>query len=117
MVVLGQFALTVAYYCIVVNYKTFLQITATFNVVHAVNLLTVAADGFIALSMVLLLNKTRSGFKRSDTLINKLIIYALNTSLISSICSIGSMTSTYAWPHTFIFFFFFYCAPRSESVD
>ena len=63
-----------------------------------------------------LLHKTRSGFKRTDTLINKLIIYALNTSLVSSVCSIGSMTATYAWPHTFIFLFFYFCAPRSEST-
>lgn len=115
VLVFGQFLLTIIDYGKIANYKTFLQLSTDFRVVRAVNALSVAADATIALTLVFLLHKIRSGFKRSDTLINKLIAYAINTSLVTGICSVGSLVATVAWPQTFIFLFFYFSFSRSKS--
>lgn len=117
ILVLGQFVLTITDYGKIAHFQTFLQLSTDFRVVRAVNALSVAADGTISLTLVYLLHKTRSGFKQTDTLINKLIVYSINTSLITSVCSVGSLVATVAWPQTFIFLFFFFSFPRSEFMD
>lgn len=115
LLVFVQFLLGIISYGMEANVSTFQQLSTDFRVVHAINSLSVAADGSIALTLVFLLHKTRSGFRRTDTVINRLIIYSINTSLVTSICSVGSLVATIAWPQTFIFLFFFFTFPRSKS--
>lgn len=116
VLVFGRFVLSIADYGRIAHFKTFQQLSADFRIVRAVNVLSVAADGAIALTLVSLLHRLRSGYRQTDTLINKLIVYTINTSLITNVCSVGSLVSTIAWPHSFIFIFFFFSFSRSRSA-
>jgi hypothetical protein len=49
--------------------------------------LGVVTDVFTAASLSYFLHKMRTGFKRSDTLINRLIIYSVNTGTLTSVFS------------------------------
>ena len=114
ILVLALFILTITDYGKIAHFKTFQQLSTDFKVVRAVNAMSVASDAAIALTLVFLLRKIRSGFKRTDTLINRLIAYSVNTSLITSVSSVGSLIATIAWPHTFIFLFFYFSFTRSK---
>jgi len=56
--------------------------------------LGVATDILTAASLSYFLHKMRTGYKRSDTLINRLIIYSVNTGTLTSIFS-GAVLVTY----------------------
>ncbi|RDB28743.1 hypothetical protein Hypma_014825 [Hypsizygus marmoreus] len=63
----------------------------------------VVADFLIAGSLCRSLWKSRTGFRKTDTLVNVLMMYAINTSLLTTICS-GACFITYTiWPNEFTF--------------
>ncbi|KAL1746667.1 hypothetical protein HDZ31DRAFT_61988 [Schizophyllum fasciatum] len=59
----------------------------------------VGVDAMIALALSLSLSKSRTGFKRTDSLVNILMAYTINTSLLTSLCSIACFTTYTIWPH------------------
>jgi len=63
----------------------------------------VFGDVLITTSICVLLNHNRSGFKSSDSLINTLMVYTINTGLVTSLCAMACLVSFAIWPHTFIF--------------
>ncbi|KAG9225088.1 hypothetical protein CCMSSC00406_0008748 [Pleurotus cornucopiae] len=85
----------------------------------------VASDVVIAVSLVTALLRSRTGFKRADSLVNTLMLYTINTGLfttfvpvseslciltcIASLCT-GLCFITYAiWPAELIFMGFYFC--------
>ncbi|KAF8829815.1 hypothetical protein HHX47_DHR2000240 [Lentinula edodes] len=48
----------------------------------------------------------------SDSIINKLIIFSINTGALTSLCAIASMLSILLAPATFIYISFFFCMGR-----
>ncbi|KAJ3908347.1 hypothetical protein F5879DRAFT_937770 [Lentinula edodes] len=77
-----------------------------------VNVLAAVADTYIAGLLTLLLHTSRTGFQRSDSIINKLIIFSINTGALTSLCAIASMLSILLAPATFIYISFFFCMGR-----
>ncbi|KAF8815682.1 hypothetical protein BYT27DRAFT_7155573 [Phlegmacium glaucopus] len=75
----------------------------------AVNVLSAATDLLIAAILCTLLNLSRTGFQKSDTIINKLILFSVNTGLITSICALASMVSILVAGNTFIYIASFLC--------
>jgi len=61
------------------------------------------ADLFIAGSLCYTLSKGRTGFKKTDNLLNVLIRYSVNTSLLTCVCAMASFISYALWPDTFIY--------------
>ncbi|KAL1710215.1 hypothetical protein EV121DRAFT_193432 [Schizophyllum commune] len=59
----------------------------------------VGVDAMIALALSLSLSQSRTGFKRTDSLVNILMAYTINTSLLTSLCSIACFTTYTIWPH------------------
>ncbi|OCH88049.1 hypothetical protein OBBRIDRAFT_889376 [Obba rivulosa] len=62
---------------------------------------SMAADFIITLSLVYYLHKGRSGFKRTDRLINVLIIYTVNTGLLTSLTAALTITFNQVIPTRF----------------
>ncbi|KAG1902743.1 uncharacterized protein F5891DRAFT_1023236 [Suillus fuscotomentosus] len=60
-------------------------------------------DILIASSMWYLLATSRTGFSRTDSFINKLIAYTVNTGCITSIGSVATIVTCAAMPNNFIF--------------
>jgi len=70
--------------------------------------LGVATDIFTAASLSYFLHKMRTGYKRSDTLINRLIIYSVNTGLLTSVFSAAVLVTYNLMPANLIFIAFYF---------
>jgi len=68
----------------------------------------VFVDALIAISSCVLLNHSRSGFKSSDSLVNTLMLYSINTGTVTSLGALACLVSYALWPHKFIFIGIFF---------
>ena len=98
------------------------------------NVLGAVSDISIAGTLVFLLRKSRTGFKRTETLVNRLVMFSINTGLITSMCAIMALVSVrptflallsptnidivflkvLAWPNTFLYIAFYLLISRRE---
>ncbi|KAJ7804080.1 hypothetical protein B0H14DRAFT_3883718 [Mycena olivaceomarginata] len=69
--------------------------------------LTAVTDVAISVSMVFLLQASKTGYKRTTDLINRLMIFTFNTGLPTAISAILCTVTIILWPNTFLFIFFF----------
>ncbi|KAF9062694.1 hypothetical protein BDP27DRAFT_1451609 [Rhodocollybia butyracea] len=72
-----------------------------------VNALAAAGDILIAGILSFLLQKSKTG---SDSMLNTLTLYAVNTGMLTSLCAVASLIV--AAPNTFIYIAFFFCMGR-----
>ncbi|KLO12252.1 hypothetical protein SCHPADRAFT_941345 [Schizopora paradoxa] len=79
---------------------------------RATNAVGAAADVSIAMALVFLLHRARSGYRRTQAIINRLITFTINTSLLTSISSILSLITISLYPHNFIYITFFLMTSR-----
>lgn len=112
ILVLGEFVCILVYTAISLQYKTFAQLTQLKTLSITVNVLAAAGDVLIAGTLCTLLHFSRTGFHRTDTIINKLIIFSVNTGLLTSLCAVASLVSILAAGQTFIYIAFFFCMGR-----
>lgn len=116
-----------------INMTTFAELTALKPLSMSVNALAAAGDVLIAVLLCTLLQQSRTGFRRSDTMINKLILFSINTGLLTSICAVMSLVSVRSksqmawccasdrnvaqitvWDGTFIYIAFYFCLGRRK---
>ncbi|TDL15906.1 hypothetical protein BD410DRAFT_902340 [Rickenella mellea] len=71
-----------------------------------------AADILIAVSLCYFLHKSRTGFARTDTVITMLMVYAINTGLLTSIFATLSVIFYAAMPGNFVWISFFWSLGR-----
>ncbi|KAK7041649.1 hypothetical protein VNI00_009256 [Paramarasmius palmivorus] len=113
ILVLAEFGCITAFAIIaLVRVKSFDDLATMKWLSILVNALAAAADVYIAAVLCFLLQGSRTGFQRSDTIIRKLIMYAVNTGLLTSLCAVASLISITAAPNTFIYITFFFCIGR-----
>lgn len=112
LLVFGEFGVNLAYTTISLRYETFAQLAHIKGLSLATNALAAAGDIVIAASLCTILQRSRTGFHRSDTIITKLIVFSVNTGLLTSLCALASLVSILAWPNTFIYIAFFFCIGR-----
>ncbi|EDQ99405.1 uncharacterized protein LACBIDRAFT_335046 [Laccaria bicolor S238N-H82] len=94
------------------RYKTVAELAHLEGLSLATNALAAAGDVVIAASLCTILHRSRTGFHRSDTIITKLIVFSVNTGLLTSLCALASLVSILAWPTTYIYIAFFFCIGR-----
>ncbi|ESK93753.1 hypothetical protein Moror_1451 [Moniliophthora roreri MCA 2997] len=80
-----------------------------------VNVLGAVSDVFIATGLFFFLHRSRTGFKKSDTMISKLIMFSVSTGLLTSICAIASLLSILVWGDTLIYVAFYFSLGRLYS--
>ncbi|PPQ79525.1 hypothetical protein CVT25_003407 [Psilocybe cyanescens] len=81
----------------------------------AVNLLGAVTDVAIAAALFVFLHRSRTGFKKSDTMISKLIAFTVSTGLLTSICAVASLVSILASGNTLIYVAFYFSLGRLYS--
>ncbi|KAH9853202.1 hypothetical protein C2E23DRAFT_133010 [Lenzites betulinus] len=81
------------------------------------NGLAAAADVVIAVVLCAILHKSRTGFARTNTLINRLIMFAVNTGLLTSVCACLSLITVIVLPNTFVYIFFFFIIGRLFTIS
>jgi hypothetical protein len=65
--------------------------------------LGVATDIFTAASLSYFLHRMRTGYKKSDTLINRLIVYSVNTGTLTSVFSVAVLVAYNLMPDNLVF--------------
>jgi len=112
LLILGEFGVNLAYTIISLRFETFAQVTHLKAVSLSINALAAAGDIVIAASLCTTLHHSRTGFHGSNTIITKLIVFSVNTGLLTSLCALASLVSILAWPTAFIYVTFFFCIGR-----
>jgi len=110
--VFGELAIVIAYVDQALHMTTFAQLATLRPLSVSINAVAAASDALIALFLCGLLQRSRTGFKRSDTMINKLILFSINTGLLTSIDAVASLISITAAPNTFIYIAFYFSLGR-----
>ncbi|KAF9076561.1 hypothetical protein BDP27DRAFT_1210035 [Rhodocollybia butyracea] len=81
----------------------------------AVNVLGALSDVVIAAGLFYFLHRSRTGFKKSDTMISKLIAFSVSTGLLTSVCAVASLLSIIIWGKTLIYVAFYFSLGRLYS--
>ncbi|EIN08236.1 hypothetical protein PUNSTDRAFT_134627 [Punctularia strigosozonata HHB-11173 SS5] len=112
---IGNFSVLLAYTAGALGLKNLLELPKIKALSLAINYMAAITDVIIAASMVYLLQGAKSGFKRTDTTVNKIMVFVINTGLLTSICALMSLISTLAWPKAYIYICFFFIIGRLYS--
>ncbi|KAF8323559.1 hypothetical protein F5887DRAFT_1026056 [Amanita rubescens] len=113
--VIAEFVCVVVYTGLAFPMQNFIQLETLKRLSIAVNALAAAGDVSIAAVLCLLLHKSRTGFHRSNTMINKLILFSVNTGLLTSLCALASLISIVVAGENFIYIAFYFCIGRLYS--
>ncbi|KAJ6617594.1 hypothetical protein B0H10DRAFT_2218530 [Mycena sp. CBHHK59/15] len=98
-----------------IPWSNFSELPRVENLVIVVETLAASGDLFIAGVLCFILLRSRTGFSRSDTMIKKLVIFFINTGLLTSLFAIGSLVALTVAPTTFIYIVLFFCMGRLYS--
>lgn len=114
--VLAQFIMQIVYFGIDLGNSQY-DLRDLLNLSRAINSTTAAADCMIAGALVWLLRRSRTGFRRSDTVINRLVLFVIGTGLLTAISAILTLAMTLAYPDRFYYMLFFLNITRRKPVS
>ncbi|KAJ6567210.1 hypothetical protein DFH09DRAFT_454632 [Mycena vulgaris] len=95
--VLAEFGCSVAFTIQSLKLSTWAELGELKGLSMSVNVLGAVADFVIAVILVFYLRRSRTGFKKSDTMITKLIMFSVSTGLLTSVCAVASLISILLW--------------------
>lgn len=113
--VIAEFGCSVAFTAKAIQFHTWEELKALKGLSITVNILAVLPDVFIAASLFYFLQRSRTGFKKSDTMITRLIVFTVSTGVFTSICAIASLVSILAWGNTLIYVAFYFSLGKLYS--
>ncbi|KAJ7477077.1 hypothetical protein B0H11DRAFT_2234558 [Mycena galericulata] len=110
--VLAEFGCSVAFTIQSLQLQTWTELRKLRGLSMSVNVLGAVADFVISLILVFYLRRSRTGFKKSDHMITKLIFFSVSTGALTSVCAIASLVSILLWGHTLIYVAFYFSLGR-----
>ncbi|EIN10381.1 hypothetical protein PUNSTDRAFT_112238 [Punctularia strigosozonata HHB-11173 SS5] len=110
--VVAEFGAALAYTSLSLQLEDFQQLEKLKPLSITVNGLAAGGDLLIAIVLCVMLHTSRTGFKKSDTVIRRLMIYVVNTGLLTSTSALGSLVSIVVWPNAFIYICFYFTLGR-----
>jgi len=113
--VLAGFGCSVAFTVRSMKLQTWDELKELKGLSMAVNLIGVVADVLIAAALFYFLRRSRTGFKKSDTMISRLIMFTVSTGFLTSICAFASLVSILVWGQTLIYVAFYFSLGRLYS--
>ncbi|TRM63846.1 hypothetical protein BD626DRAFT_492862 [Schizophyllum amplum] len=93
------------------------QIPTLGNLVTTVNSIGAALDIIIAVTMVVILLRSRTGFKQTDTVISMLVTYVVNSGALTSACALGTLLALQLGPLTWVAYPFYFCLGRIYCIS
>ena len=112
--VLAQFVALVVYYGQVYHLDRVDQYQGVIQTELAVNCARVLNDMLLAGVMIWLLRKARSGLKRTNSIVNRLVVYIISSGLVTCIASIIALISAEVAPGSFIYMIPMMVMPKRE---
>ncbi|KLO11878.1 hypothetical protein SCHPADRAFT_449622 [Schizopora paradoxa] len=111
----GQAVSILVYFIKSIHFTEFAQLTTLFTLEKVLNVFGVVSDFTIAGTLIILLHRSRTGFRRSETIVNRLILFTINTGLATSLCAILALIFVSVFPNTFIYIFFYLLISKMYS--
>ncbi|KIY68391.1 hypothetical protein CYLTODRAFT_489771 [Cylindrobasidium torrendii FP15055 ss-10] len=102
------------------------EIPSLTDLVTAVNGISTGLDILIAGTMISILLKNRTGFKKTDGIITKLasdipicseVTYIVNSGLLTSACALGTLLALRLGPETYVAYPFYFCLGRVYVIS
>jgi hypothetical protein len=110
--IIPSFALQTVYCVKMAAYKSILELSQIAIIAQVINAINAACDIAIAVAMVMLLHRSKTGLKQTDTIVNRLVLFVVNTGLLTSLCATTALVLLLASPNTLLYAIFFFITPR-----
>ncbi|KAL5478240.1 hypothetical protein ACEPAI_2424 [Sanghuangporus weigelae] len=101
--ILVQFAITTAYYGQIYSATIVTQLTEAVHTELAMNYIVVCTDALLAGVLVWLLYRSRSGVKRTDSIVNRVIMYTIGSGLVPAVWAIVAAIGAQVSPRSVIY--------------
>jgi len=82
------------------------------NLNMSVDALGASCDISISVSLIWLLRRSRPGVAQTDSLVNRLIMFSVNTGLITTVCAFAALVTLAIWPNKYVYVIFFTCVSQ-----
>ncbi|KAI1793100.1 hypothetical protein LXA43DRAFT_1127559 [Ganoderma leucocontextum] len=115
LLIAAEFSIIMAYSIKAMAFKTYLDLTRLKALSVSVNAIAAAGDVCIAAILCTILQTSKTGFQKSNLIINKLMVFSVNTGLLTSICACMSLITILALPNTSVYICFFFLMGRLYS--
>ncbi|KAL5524127.1 hypothetical protein ACEPAG_8300 [Sanghuangporus baumii] len=110
--VIAQLVLTILFLHKLRNFDQLSQLSTILDFERAMNILVLFTDTAIALTLIWLLWRRRSGFKKTEGIIRKLVAFTVGTGLITGVMAIVAFIAAQTLPQTFIYLLIDYCMAK-----
>ncbi|KAL5514868.1 hypothetical protein ACEPAG_2184 [Sanghuangporus baumii] len=101
--VLAQFAVSMSYSIRIASIEEIVLLADAIPLQIASAAVAGITDTCLAVTLVWLMRRARSGFRRSDSIVKRLVTYTIGSSLVTAICAVFSLISAAVAPHSFIY--------------
>nr|GAT52146.1 predicted protein [Mycena chlorophos] len=81
----------------------------------SINALSTTTDVIITTTLCFMLYRTRPASLETESMVNRLILFTINTGLLTSLCAVASLVSLVISPQTLIYASFYFCIGRLYS--
>jgi len=103
----GSFLALLVYSIKALKIQTYEELAKLKTLSMSCNIAAAVTDALISAVLVYYLYISKTGFGKTDDMINRLIAFTFNTGLPTSFCALAACISINAWPQTFIYIFWF----------
>jgi len=110
--IMGQFVSSIVWVGKAINMTMLAELKELDPLSITMDGLAVAADVLITIVICVLLRGARTSLQRSNTMINLLIAFSVQTGMLTSLCAIAALVSIVASPNTLIYGCFYYLLGR-----
>lgn len=86
-----------------INLSSFADVHSIYRIANVALALGVFTDILTALTLSYYLRKLKTGYQKADSLVNQLILYAINTGILTSTISVACLISYDLMPKNFVF--------------
>lgn len=101
--VVAQYIIIMVYFGQIINFTSPFELITKVNLSSAANAVIATTDILIAIVLVVLLGSNRSAFKRTNSVLNRLILYTIASGAVTAICAIATLVTAQVFPETFIY--------------
>lgn len=110
--VIAQFVLTTAYCGQIYKFTLLTQLSETIHFELAMNSTAAVTDTLLAACMMWLLRRSRSGIHRTDSLLNRLVVYTVGSGFVIAFWAIVALIGAAVAPHSLIYLSADLCFPK-----
>jgi hypothetical protein len=112
ILVFGLFTLQLVYTILALQLVTIVQLERLKGMAMTVDIMAAVLDLLLAVTLCYLLHKSRTGFKTTDTTISRVMLFTVNTGLMTSICATVTVITFLEFPKALIYVAFYFLGGR-----